>query len=60
MCHKAVDDFLSALKFVPYWLFKSKMIKNLHNALFADVDILFFMKILVMPRFLVMKWIFLL
>ena len=42
MCDKAVDDFLPALKFVPDWFVSSKMIKKLHDALFADNDILFF------------------
>ena len=59
MCDKAVDDFLSALKFVPDWFVTSKIIKKLHNALFTDDDILFFMKILVMSHFPVMKWVFL-
>ena len=42
MCDKAADDFLPALKFVPDWFVSSKMIKKLHDALFADNDILFF------------------
>ena len=42
MCHKAVDDFLPALKFVPDWFFTSKMIKKFHNVLFTDDDILLF------------------
>ena len=58
MCDKAVDDFPSALKFVPDWFVTSKIIKKLHNALFLDDDILFLMKILVMSHFLVMKWVF--
>ena len=41
MCDKAVDNFLSALKFVPDWFVTSKMIKNLDDAIFSD-DILFF------------------
>ena len=42
MCIKSVDDFLPALKFVPDWFVSSKLIKNLHSALFTDDDILFF------------------
>ena len=42
MCDKAADDFLPALKFVPDWFVSSKMIKKLHDTLFADNDILFF------------------
>ena len=42
MCDKAVDDFLSVLKFVPDWYITSKMIKKLHSTLFSDDDILFF------------------
>ena len=36
MCDKAVDDCLAALKFIPYWLVTSKMIKKLFTALHAD------------------------
>ena len=43
ICNKVVH-FLPALKFVPDWFVKSKIIKN---------------KILVMLYFLVMKWVFL-
>ena len=42
MCHKAVDDFLPALKFVPDWFFTSKMIKKFRNVLFTDDHILLF------------------
>ena len=59
MCDIAVDDFLPALKFVTNWFVKSKMIKKLHNASFADDDILFLIKILVKSHFLVMKRVFL-
>ena len=41
MCDKAVNDFLPVLKFVPDWFVASKIIKKLHNAIFAD-DILIF------------------
>ena len=40
MCDKAVDHFLSAVKFVPDFFVKSKLIRNLNNALWADDDIL--------------------
>ena len=53
MCKKSVDGFLPAIKFVPDWF------KKLRTALFADDDILFVDKILVMSHFLVMKWVFL-
>ena len=42
MCTKAVDDFLSALKFVPNWFFTNKVIKKLLIALYADDNIVFF------------------
>ena len=42
ICDKPVDDFLPALKFLLYWFVTSEIIKNLHNALFTDNDILFF------------------
>ena len=42
MCDKAVDGFLSVLKFVPDWYITSKMIKKFHSTLFLDDDILFF------------------
>ena len=42
MSDEAVDDCLSALKFVPDWFVINKMIKNLHDALFTNDDILFF------------------
>ena len=42
MCNKAINDFLRALKLVPDGLFTSKMIKNLHTALYADENVLFF------------------
>ena len=37
MCDKAVDDCLAALKFLPNWLIKSKIIK-----MYADENILYF------------------
>ena len=42
MCNKAVDDFVPALKFIPDWYVKSKMIKKLLTALYADDNILYF------------------
>ena len=41
MRDKAVDDFPTTLKSVPDWFVTSKVIKNLHSALFADDNILF-------------------
>ena len=42
MCDEAFDDSLSALNFVPDWFITNKMIRKLHEALFANDDILFF------------------
>ena len=41
MCEKAFDDCLTALKFLPDWFVKSKMIK-IFTALYADENILHF------------------
>ena len=41
MCDEAVDDFLLAIKFVPDWFVRSKMIKTPYNAFFTDGYILF-------------------
>ena len=41
MRDKAVDDFPTTLKSVPDWFVTSKVIKNLHSALFADDNLLF-------------------
>ena len=40
ICDKAVNDFLPV--FVSNWFVRSKMIKKLHNSLFAENDILVF------------------
>ena len=42
MCHKAVDDFLPALKFVTDWFDTNKMIKKLLTALYVHGNILYF------------------
>ena len=42
MCDEAVDDFLTALKFVPDCFFASKMLEKLDNALHVHDDILFY------------------
>ena len=42
MLDEAVDDCLSALKFVPDWFVTYKMIRKLLEALFTNDDILFF------------------
>ena len=41
MCDKAVDDCLTALKFISYWFVTSKMLEKLDNALHANDDIVF-------------------
>ena len=55
MFNETVDDSLSALKFVPDWFVTKKMIKKLHEALFAIDDILLFHE-----DFGKVKWVFLL
>ena len=42
MCDEAVDDSLAALKLVPDRFVKSKMIKKLFTALYADGNVLYF------------------
>ena len=42
MCDKAADDCLAALKFVPDWFVRSKLIKILFTALYADENIPYF------------------
>ena len=59
MCDEAVDDSLAALKFIPDY-FVTRKIKKLHTVLCTDDNILYLLtKILLMPYFLVMKWVFL-
>ena len=59
MCDEAVDDSLAALKFIPDY-FVTRKIKKLHTVLYTDDNILYLLtKILLMPYFLVMKWVFL-
>ena len=58
MCDKAIGNFLPALEFVPDWFLTAKMIEKLHGTLFTDDNILFFMKILVITHFLMMKWVY--
>ena len=59
MCDEAVDDSLAALKFIPDY-FVTRKIKKLHTVLYTDDSILYLLtKILLMPYFLVMKWVFL-
>ena len=41
MC-EAVDNCLTALKFIPDWFVTSEMLEKFHNALLANADILFF------------------
>ena len=42
MCDEAVDDCLSAIKFIPGWFVADKMIRKVHEALFTNDDIFFF------------------
>ena len=42
MCDEVVDDSLAAVKLVPDWFVRSKMIKTLYTALYADIGLLFF------------------
>ena len=42
MCNKAVDDFLTALKFIHNWLATSKIIKKCLTALYAYGNIISF------------------
>ena len=37
---EVVDDCIAALRFIPPWFFRSKMLEKLHNALHANDDIL--------------------
>ena len=57
MCNNAVDDFVPVLKFVPDCFVTSKMSKKVLYMQIIIYSIL--MKILVMPYFLVMKWVLL-
>ena len=59
MCVKAVDDCLSALKFIPDWLLTSKMIKHFLLLYTPMMIHSILMKILVKSYFIVMKWVFL-
>ena len=59
MCNKAVQDFLPALKFVPDWFVTSKMIKNFLLLYIQMILYSILINILVMPYFIVIKWVFL-
>ena len=59
MCDKAVADCLTSFKFVPDWFVTSKMVKKLFTDLYANENIIYFKKILVMPHLIIMKWVFL-
>ena len=59
MRDEAVDDSPAALKLITDWFITSKIIKKLYTALHADNGLVFFMKILIMSHFVVMKWVFL-
>ena len=59
MCNKAVDDFLSALKFVLHRFVTSKIIKKLFTILYVDDNnILYFNEDSGDANFLVRKWVF--
>ena len=58
MCDKAIDGFLPALKFVPDWFVTSQTNKKFMYYLQIMIYS-FFMKILAMSYFLVVKWVFL-
>ena len=51
MCDKAVDAFLSTLKFLPDCFITSKMIKKLDDDSFANDEISLLIKILMMSHF---------
>ena len=42
MFHEAVNGSLAALKLILDWFVKSKMIKKLYTALYADENILYY------------------
>ena len=52
MCEEAVDDCLAELKFILDWFVRV-------NDFYADILYSILMNILIMPYFLVMKWVFL-
>ena len=59
ICDEAVDDSLAALKLIPDWFDASKMISKIILLCSQTKIYSILMKILVMPYFLVMKWVFL-
>ena len=59
MCDEAVDDSLTALKFIPDWFVTSKMIRKLCTALYADDSLLLFGGDSGDVTFFVIKWVFL-
>ena len=56
MRNEDVDDCLATLKFIPDWFVTSKMLEKFHNALLANEEMLFLMKILIKSHFLPIKW----
>ena len=42
MCDEPVDDCLAALKFIPDWFVRSKMLEKFHDAFNANDNILLF------------------
>ena len=55
MCNEAVDDCLAVLKLVSDWFVKSKMIKQLFTALYADENTLYFNEESGMPYLIVIE-----
>ena len=51
-CDKAVEDCLASLAFVLNWFVTSKILTKLLTALYADENLVYLMKILVMLYFL--------
>ena len=59
MCDEAVDDCPGELKFIPDCFVTKKILKKFHDALLANDDILFLIKILGNSNSFLMKWVFL-
>ena len=57
-CDEAVEDCLSALKFVPDWFVTNKMLRKLHEGFFTNYDILSFDEDFGNIEILVIKWVF--
>ena len=42
VCDEVADDCLAALKLIPDWFVKSKLLKTFHDSLLANDDALFY------------------